>query len=130
MKLILKKSNGFLKNASFSSGSSKTKKSENVIFDSNFDADQINKLFSDLTSLNFIELNKLKSEYENLGYSVTNLNIHFHKLASYPVNLTIMTIFGCVIMLNIKRNNSKIFHLILERSAQLQFIMLIISPVC
>ena len=109
----IKKKQWILKNASFSSGSSKTKKSENVIFDSNFDADQINKLFSDLTSLNFIELNKLKSEYENLGYSVTNLNIHFHKLASYPVNLTIMTIFGCVIMLNIKRNNSKIFHLIL-----------------
>ena len=102
-----------LKNANYSSGSSSTKKSENTFFESNFDAEQINQLFSDLSSLNFIELNKLKSEYQNVGYSITNLNIHFHKLASYPINLTIMTIFGCIVMLNIKRNSSKIFHLIL-----------------
>ena len=102
-----------LKNVNYSSGSSSTKKSKDVLFESNFDADQINQLFSDLSALNFIELNKLKNDYQNIGYSVTNLNIHYHKLASYPINLTIMTIFGCIIMLNIKRNNSKIFHLIL-----------------
>ena len=103
-----------LKNVNYSSGSSSTQKSENILFESNFDADQINQLFSDLSALNFIELNKLKNDYQNIGYSVTNLNIHYHKLASYPINLTIMTIFGCIIMLNIKRNNSKIFHLILR----------------
>ena len=102
-----------LKNVNYSTGSSSTKKSKNILFKSNFDADQINQLFSDLSALNFIELNKLKNDYKNIGYSVTNLNIHYHKLASYPINLTIMTIFGCIIMLNIKRNNSKIFHLIL-----------------
>ncbi len=102
-----------LKNANYSSGSSGTKKKENILFESNFDANQINQLFSDLSSLNFIELSKLKKDYQNLGYSVTNLNIHYHKLASYPINLSIMTLFGCIIMLNIKRNNSKIFHLIL-----------------
>ena len=26
-------------------------------------------------------------------------------LISYPINLTIMTLFGCIVMLNIKRNN-------------------------
>ena len=102
-----------MKNVNYSSGSSSTQKRENILFESNFDANQINQLFSDLSSLNFIELKKLKNDYQNIGYSVTNLNIHYHKLASYPINLTIMTIFSCIIMLNIKRNNSKIFHLIL-----------------
>ena len=102
-----------LKNIIYSENGSSTKKDNNIIFESNFDSDQINQLFSDLSSLNFLQLNSLKYEYKKLGYSVTNINIHFHKLISYPINLTIMTLFGCIVMLNIKRNNSKIFHLIL-----------------
>ncbi len=102
-----------LKNVSFSSQNSGVQSAKNIIFESNFDSDQINQLFSDLSSLNFLELNSLKNEYKKLGYSITNINIHVHKLISYPINLTIMTIFGCIIMLNIKRNKSKVFHLIL-----------------
>ena len=105
--------NWILKNANYSSKNLSTKTSKNTTFETNFDSEQISKLFSDLSSLNFIELNNLKSEYSKVGYSITNINIHFHKIISYPINLTIMTVFGCIIMLNIKRNNSKIFHLIL-----------------
>ncbi len=86
---------------------------ENVNFKSNFDAAQINKLFSDLSSLNILELNELKKNYDNLGYSLTNINIHLQKLISYPFYLTIMTVFAAVVMLNIKRNKSKIFHIML-----------------
>ena len=86
---------------------------ENVIFKSNFNADQINKLFSDLSSLNILQLNKLKKDYDNVGYSLTNINIHIHKLIAYPIYLTVMTIFASVIMLNIKRNKSKLFHVML-----------------
>ena len=60
-----------------------------------------------------IELNKLKKGYANLGYSLTNINIHIQKLISYPIYLTIMTIFASVVMLNIKRNKSKLFHIVL-----------------
>ena len=105
--------NWILKNVSFSVKNSSFKTDKNIIFKTNFDANQINKLFSDLSSLNFIELNNLKTDYEKLGYSVTNIKIHFHKLISYPISLTIMTVFGSIIMLNIKRNKSKIFHIIL-----------------
>ena len=86
---------------------------ENVIFKSNFNADQINKLFSDLSSLNILQLNKLKKDYSNVGYSLTNINIHIQKLIAYPIYLTVMTIFASVIMLNIKRNKSKLFHVML-----------------
>ncbi len=109
----IKNKKWILKNVSSSTGNTSLKKSQNITFDSNFDSEQINQLFSDLSSLNFFELDNLKKEYEKLGYSITNLNIHFHKLISYPFNLAIMTLFSCIIMLNIKRNKSKIFHLIL-----------------
>ena len=98
---------------SFSKTNQGLKSKENIIFRSNFDAEQINKLFSDLSSLNIVELNKLKQDYSNLGYSLTNINIHIQKLIAYPIYLTVMTIFAAVIMLNIKRNKSKLFHIIL-----------------
>ena len=44
---------------------------------------------------------------------VDGINIHIQKLISYPIYLTVMTIFASVIMLNIKRNKSKLFHLAL-----------------
>ena len=98
---------------SFSKTNQGLKTKENVVLKSNFDAEQINKLFSDLSSLNIIELTRLKNDYSNLGYSLTNINIHLQKLISYPIYLTVMTIFASVIMLNIKRNNSKLFHVVL-----------------
>ena len=109
----IKEKKWVLNNVIYSTNGSSTKKDKNIVFESNFDSDQINQLFSDLSSLNFLELSNLRTGYKKLGYSVTNINIHFHKLVSYPINLTIMTLFGCIVMLNIKRNNSKIFHLIL-----------------
>ena len=98
---------------SFSKINQGLKSFENLTFKSNFDAEQINKLFSDLSSLNILELNKLKKDYSNLGYSLTNINIHMQKLIAYPIYLTVMTIFASVIMLNIKRNKSKLFHVVL-----------------
>ncbi len=98
---------------SFSKINQGLKSFENLAFKSNFDAEQINKLFSDLSSLNILELNKLKKDYSNLGYSLTNINIHMQKLIAYPIYLTVMTIFASVIMLNIKRNKSKLFHIVL-----------------
>ena len=98
---------------SFSKINQSLKVKENITFKSNFDAEQIKKMFSDLSSLNIIQLNKLKKDYDNLGYSLTNINIHIQKLVAYPIYLTVMTIFASVVMLNIKRNKSKLFHIVL-----------------
>jgi len=109
----VKNKDWIIKKGIFSLSNSNVNERENVLFKSNFNAEQINNLFSDLSSLNFLELNDLKKDYKKLGYTVTNINIHFQKLLSYPFNLTIMTIFGSIIMLNIKRNKSKIFHIVI-----------------
>ena len=102
-----------IKKGNFSNKSGKMEIKENIIFESNFNSKIINNLFSDLSSLNFFELRSLKNDYKKLGYSLTNINVHYQRLFSYPFYLTIMTVFGSVVMLNIKRNKSKIFHIIL-----------------
>ena len=112
-KINIERKEWLILKGSFSKTNQGLKSKENIIFRSNFDAEQINKLFSDLSSLNIVELNKLKQDYSNLGYSLTNINIHIQKLIAYPIYLTVMTIFAAVIMLNIKRNKSKLFHIIL-----------------
>ena len=102
-----------IKKGNFSKNNQKMEIKENVIFESNFNSMIINNLFSDLSSLNFFELRSLKNDYKKLGYSLPNINVHYQRLFSYPFYLTIMTVFGSVVMLNIKRNKSKIFHIIL-----------------
>ena len=102
-----------IKKGNFSNKNGKMEIKENIIFETNFNSKIINTLFSDLSSLNFFELRSLKNDYKKLGYSLTNINVHYQRLFSYPFYLTIMTLFGSIVMLNIKRNKSKIFHIIL-----------------
>jgi len=85
----------------------------NIIFKSNFNFEKINSLFSNLASLSIMELNKLKKDYQSLGYSTLEVDAHKLKIFTYPVYLMIMTVFASIIMLNIKRNKPKIFNLIL-----------------
>ena len=75
---------------------------------------RINQLFSDLSSLNILELNKLSNDYKNLGYSTNEVRSHLGKIYSYPVYLALMTLFSSIIMLNIKKNKPMIFYLILS----------------
>ena len=90
-----------------------TKKVNDLTFKSNFNLQKISTLFSNLSSLNFLQLKKLKNDYKLLGYSTTTLSVHQHKLYSYPLYLSIMVCISSVLMLNIKHNNSKTFKLIL-----------------
>ena len=80
---------------------------------SNFDQKKINTLFDNLSSLNVTELIDQRSDFEQLGYSTVEIETYMHRLASFPFFLTIMTMLSCVIMLNIKKNKSLIFHIIL-----------------
>jgi lipopolysaccharide export system permease protein len=82
-------------------------------FETHFDIKKVKSLFSNLSSLTLLELNKLKNDYEELGYSTTEISIHFQKIVSFPIYLTVMTLFASIIMLNIKHNKPKVFNLIL-----------------
>jgi len=89
------------------------KRMENIIFKTNFNLEKINSLFSNLSSLTLFQLNKLKKDYQTLGYSTLEVDTHKLKLISYPLYLMVMSVFSSIIMLNIKRNKPKIFNLIL-----------------
>ena len=55
------------------------KKSDNIILKTNFDQEKINSLFSNISTLNLLELFDLKKDYEKLGYSSDEIKIHLFK---------------------------------------------------
>jgi lipopolysaccharide export system permease protein len=86
---------------------------DNFLFQSNFNSEKINTLFSNLTSLTIWEIFNLKKEYLSVGYSVKEINLHLQKIYSFPFYLTILTIFASVLMLNIPLNKPKFFYLLM-----------------
>ncbi len=86
---------------------------ENFKFNSNFNSEKINTLFSNLNSLTMWELFKLRRDYNSVGYSTNDINLHLQKIYSFPVYLTILTIFASVLMLKAPLNKPKIFYLLM-----------------
>ncbi len=86
---------------------------KNIIFDSNFDINKINSLFSNLSSLNIFQLRSQYYDYKLLGYSTLEIESQLNKLLSVPVYLLIMIQIGSILMLNVKYNKSKIFNVII-----------------
>ena len=84
-----------------------------LILDSNFDLQKINSLFSNLSSLSIIDLITLRKSYMSLNYSVTDINSHLLKIVSYPVYLTLITIFSAIIMFNIGYQKNTFFKITL-----------------
>ena len=74
-----------------------------IILNTNFDYKRIQSLYSNLSSLNFLQLYELRENYKKLNYSLTEIDLQLLKLISYPLYLLLITIFTSVIMLNTKR---------------------------
>ena len=78
----------------------------------NIDFRDINSLFSNLTSLSIFELNELKNKYKEINYSSIEVDSAIQKIISFPFYLMLMTVLSSTIMMNIKQNRTKVFHLI------------------
>ncbi len=87
-------------------------KMDNYTFSSNFDYNRINNLYSNLSSLTILDLIKLRRDYKQIKYSMTDIEIHIKKIYSYPFYLTIMTILSSIIMMNVKHQKPKIFYIV------------------
>lgn len=85
----------------------------NFQLNTSFDKEKINSLFSNISTLDIIELIELKEDYEKLGYSADEIRLHLLKLFSNPIFYSLMTILSAIIMLNINRNKSFYFYLII-----------------
>ena len=90
----------------------KRKKKELLDFETNFNKNKIKSLFSNLSSLNFLQLKELYNDYKSVGYSTSEVEGYLNKLYSYPIYLMIMTIIGSILMLHIKNFDSKIFNIV------------------
>tara|TARA_X000000950_G_scaffold84802_1_gene106698 strand:+ start:81 stop:1163 length:1083 start_codon:yes stop_codon:yes gene_type:complete len=84
----------------------------NFQLSTNLNFQDINSLFSNLTSLSIFELNNLKNKYNAMDYSSVEVDSAIQKIFSFPFYLMLMTILSSTIMMSIKQNKSKIFHLI------------------
>ena len=79
----------------------------------NFDEEKINSLFSNVSTLNLINLFTLKKEYEAIGYSSNEILLQILKLFTVPLFYGIITILSSIIMFNFSRNKSLLFNVIL-----------------
>jgi len=86
---------------------------KNLLINSNFDETKINNLFSNLSSFSFWELDKLKKDYQSLGYSTMEILVYKNKIYSIPIYLAIMTLLSGIIMFNSKYKKSKIINIIM-----------------
>tara|TARA_A100001011_G_scaffold182456_1_gene191269 strand:+ start:3175 stop:4263 length:1089 start_codon:yes stop_codon:yes gene_type:complete len=91
----------------------KTLKFLNYKYSSSFDSKIISNLYSNLNSLNILQLIKLKDNYESIGYSATEVRLHLNKLYSLPIYLTLTTIIGAILMFKLTFVNSKFFLVVI-----------------
>ncbi len=77
----------------------------------NFDYKKIQTLYSNLSSLNFIQLYELRKNYINLNYSITDINLQLLKLIFYPLFLLLITIFSSTIMFGVKKISGSTFKI-------------------
>ncbi len=90
----------------------KREKFNNLKFRTTFDYYKINSLFSNLESLNIIELFEQKKDFESVGMAVLDINMHINKIFSIPVSLVIFSIISSLLMFNINFKKSKTLILI------------------
>ena len=112
-KVDISSSNWKVLNPRISSNNITKESDETYYISTHFDKKKISTLFRNLSSLNINQLQKLNKDYKSLGYSTAEIDSHINKLLSFPFYVSIMTVLSSIIMLNLKRNKSIIFHIIL-----------------
>ena len=97
--------NWILYNANIVENNNTNKIDRSIIY-SNFNYEQINNLFSNLSALSVLELFDLRKNYKKINYSTTEIDVQLQKLLSYPIYFTLMTILSGIIMFNVKQFKS------------------------
>ncbi len=77
----------------------------------NFDYKRIQTLYSNLSSLSFYQLFELRKNYKKLNYSLTEINLQFLKILSFPLYLFLVAFFSCMIMFRVKRLHNTTFKI-------------------
>ncbi len=86
---------------------------ENYTYETNFNSEKISNIFSNLSSLNILQLKNLIEDYTLLGYSTVEIDSYLLSLYLLPCYLIIMTILGSIVMFNVKQYKSKTLSIII-----------------
>ena len=89
------------------------KTEDSMNFFSNFNYEEINKLFSNLASLTIWNLFELKKNYISINYSTTEINYHLQRIVAYPFLITIITALSAILMLNLNFQKPKLFFIVI-----------------
>ena len=100
-----------LKNAKIHYSDGKKEKLDELKINTNFNREKLNGIFSNLTSLNIIQLINLTDDYKKLGLSSIEIKSHLYKLYLFPIFASIMASIGSILMLNFRHRKSKFFNL-------------------
>tara|TARA_B100000902_G_scaffold130708_1_gene129626 strand:+ start:238 stop:1311 length:1074 start_codon:yes stop_codon:yes gene_type:complete len=84
---------------------------KSIKLETNFDLKTIQTLYSNLSALNLFELYKLRINYQNLNYSIIDIDLHLLKLATTPLYLLLISVFAAIIMFRIKQIKSSTFKI-------------------
>ena len=84
---------------------------EKLNIKTNFDYKRIQTLYSNLSSLSFYQLFELRKNYKKLNYSLTEINLQFLKILSFPLYLFLVAFFSSMIMFRVKRLHNTTFKI-------------------
>ncbi len=110
-KIDVKKKEWILFDAIVTGLDNSSNKYQNIKFMTNFDLERISNLFSDLTSLTYLDLLSLEKDYKAIGYSTSEINIQKHRFYSLPFLLSAMTIIATIIMIYNRFKDKILFNL-------------------
>ena len=82
-------------------------------FRTNFDYELIQNLFSNMSSLSFVELIEMRKNYKKLNYSLTEIDLQIFKLILFPFYFILMFILSAIIMMNTKTFKNKSLKIII-----------------
>ncbi len=112
-KANIKKKLWILKDVKIISEDQKLLNFSNYSYSSSFNEKIISNLYSNLNSLNIIQLIKLRDNYKSIGYSATDVRLHLNKIFSLPIYLTLTTIIGALLMFKLTFIKSKFFLVVI-----------------
>jgi lipopolysaccharide export system permease protein len=84
---------------------------EKLNIKTNFNYKRIQTLYSNLSSLSFYQLFELRKNYKKLNYSLTEINLQFLKILSFPLYLFLVAFFSSMIMFRVKRLHNTTFKI-------------------
>ena len=85
---------------------------EKLNYLTSFNSEKINSLFSNVSTLSLSQLFNVKKDYEKLGYSSDEINLHLLKLGTTPIFYGLITLFSAIVVFSFPQNKSIIFYAI------------------